>query len=178
MNQLDELDEFKELKSINGNKFLFRTQKSETISVLSAGYIITPDGHFVNVKDHEDHGDIFSQYLSKYLEEYISLQSMEAATRLTELDHIVYYGIKVNDMKYIYGNQRSSTSGFGVLIFPNDLTHVSVEQKKACIDLIETNKSIFGYGERIELKFHQIIQEKEIKKETILKFLENKNKQL
>lgn len=168
--------EEKEYLSINGNSFLYRNTEIEWISPLEGGYIITPDGYFIPVKDSDDHSTIFSEYLTKYLEKRINLNTIEATIMLTKNNHIVYMGIKMSDMKDVYAH-NGTCEGFGILIFPNDINSLSKEQKEACSSLIAINRRVFGNGEKIPMQYHSISSNGSTayNKEQILSIL-NKNK--
>lgn len=169
--------EEKVFKSINGNDFIFKYTESNFISPLEGGYIITPSGEFIPVKDDEDHSTVFSDYLSKYLEKYINLQTIEAAIMLGENNHIVYMGIKTSDMRDV--NRRNGTcEGFGILIFPKNIRGITPEQKESCGLLIASNKSIFGNREKIPMQYHSLSAEgsKEYTKDDILGILESKSR--
>ena len=60
------MKKIEKLKSQNDNYFDFRVEEKENISVLAAGYIITPEGNFVNVLDSESHNNIFSNFMYNY----------------------------------------------------------------------------------------------------------------
>jgi len=177
------MEDLQLLKDINGNEFLFRTLETNFISVLDAGYIINPEGNFINVKDSDDHGDIFSQYLTKYLnsDRQIQLCSIEAAIELAKVGHIAYYGIKTKDCASVYANKlgRGISQGCGVIIIPKTIEDLTLEQKDSLLKLLETNKSIFGTGEKLELEIHnkdgEDLDLKETK-EILNKFVNDKNK--
>ena len=140
----------KKLESINGNEFEFRVEEKDNVSVLSGGYIITPSGDFVNVLDNEDHSDVFSCYLGLYLEnpQRQAEDTIHALRSLTKLNHICYTGIKLGD-NYIEGNNEK---GYALLVLPSDISGLTLEQKKSCLDFFRTNKSIFGNYEKVELQ--------------------------
>lgn len=142
----------KELKSYYNNSFLFRVEEKEDISVLCGGYTITPEGQFVNVLDNEDHGSIFSTYLRAYLEDLYRNEedSLHAMISLTKLNHIVYSGIKLGDC-VVEGDLEQ---GYALLVFPDDLSVLTNAQKKGCLALFASNKSIFGNRKKVELQIH------------------------
>lgn len=134
------------LQTCHGNPFLFDGEQRSFIDVRTGGYIITPDGQFVPVRDRCDHGDVFSLYLTNYLEsdQLIQENSIDAAIHLSDLGHIVYFGLKLNDISVQNstpdGSYASSPEhGYGVLIFPQDLDCISREQSNGTLDLLETN---------------------------------------
>ena len=140
--------EEKQYLSINGNPFIYRNTDIQWISPLEGGYIITPEGNFIPVKDSDDHSTIFSEYLSKYLEKKINLETMKAIIMLTQNNHIVYMGIKLSDMKDIY-KQNGTSEGFGIIIFPSDINNLNNNQKQSCIELILSNKRIFVSNKKL-----------------------------
>lgn len=142
----------KELDSVYGNKFKFRVEEKENISVLSGGYAITPNGEFVNVLDNEDHSDIFTNYLRAYLEAptRAAEDSIHALITLTKLNHVAYSGIKLGD------NIKNSTieQGYALLVLPNDISVLTIQQKESLLAFFKTNKSIFGNYNKVELQIH------------------------
>lgn len=161
------------LKSINDNLFNFRIEDKSFISVLNPGYIINLDGNFIDVKDNEDHSQIFSSYLRSYLEnENMSeLSSINAAKVLIQLNHIVYFGVKSSDKI----NSGNSQEGLGVLILPNNLDNITTNQKEAIKDFLNTNKSIFGKGKKIVLDIDTFDGKIKYTEEELLKKLEQEN---
>lgn len=183
----------KEIKSLSGETFKFRIEERAYISVLEAGYAITPDGEFIPVKDSEDHRDIYSVYLDHYLGDEnrylvneileipkdvnvkLSLESMEAMTVLTKLNHIVYFGVKISDVKTILNN--GNNDGFGVLILPDNYeSSLTEEQKQSLLDLLATNRSIFGGGKKIEVQIHQIKNDLKITDDELVEKLSSRGR--
>lgn len=107
------------INNIFGEKFEYEVVEKEYVDVLAAGYIITPEGEFIEVKDDNSHGDVFSKYLAKYLKESVVkyYETIKATGKLISLNHIVYLGIKTIDMKEIYKNSGQN-NGYGILIIP------------------------------------------------------------
>lgn len=161
------------IKSINGRDFSFEITDEDSISVLDGGYIITPDGKFINIADKESHEDIFNVYLNKYLcnNIYINYELFKAISELTEYNHTIYFGIKTSDINNIY-SQNGNNNGFGVFIFPRKIELLTNASKKACIKLISTNKSIFGNYEKIELHFNKMDSTDSIEKTLVLSTLQ------
>lgn len=147
-----------ELTTIYNNKFsMIGATKEDYISTMAAGYIIRPDGLCVMIPDNLDHADISSQYIYKYLEtEYKYYQSTEAIQILTKepFNCVVYNGVKAQDSKEIYGRGNnygsSNASGYGIIFLPQE-TEMSEDQKEVCQRLLDSNKSLFGNHEKIEL---------------------------
>lgn len=107
------------LKNINEESFLYHVANKNEISILNAGYIITPDGDFIEVKDTDSHGIIFSDYLNKYLDRNTTktIDVLEASKELNLLNHIVYLGIKTEDVKQVYTNKSSLEGGVLYICF-------------------------------------------------------------
>lgn len=145
-------------KSINGNDFNFNIQDRDSVRVLNAGYIITPEGCFIPISDKESHADVFSRFLSKYLDQNIRLESINAAVKLTNLGFIVYFGIKPTDMKSVINNNFSRT-GFGIMMLPSDISDIPKSQKDAVIDLINSNKSLFGDRKILDIEYYSFIDQ-------------------
>lgn len=157
-----------ELRSYYNNSFPFRVEEVDSVSVLCGGYVITPDGQFINVLDSEDHGNVFSDYLRSYLEEPHRQEedSLHAMISLTKLNHIVYSGIKLGD----HVLEGDLDQGYALLVFPDDLDVLTDEQKKSCLKLFETNKSIFGGYKKVELQIHDFANKSYSQEELTEKF--------
>lgn len=165
------------LTSILGNEFEMEgSNYNDYISTMAAGYIIRPDGKCVVIPDGCDHADISSNYIQKYLEKsYIFYQSTEAIQVLTNepFNCVVYNGLRPQDIKSIYAPKisQSYTEGYGIIFLPIN-TEMTLEQKLACNELINSNKSIFGEGEKLPLTFGYItgqeISREEFDKEIII----------
>lgn len=165
--------------NVKGNPFLYRNIDIKFISPLDAGYIITPNGEFIPVKDGDDHSTVFSEYLTYYLDRNINLETMEAITLLVQYKHIVYMGIKLRDMKEIY-TANAICEGLGLLIFPENIENsISEDQKKSCLALIASNKKRIGTGEIITIQYYSLsnsgVNSIEYSKEKILDILKRKN---
>lgn len=166
------------LKNIIGEEFLYDVANKNEISILNAGYIITPAGDFIEVKDSDSHNIIFLNYLNKYLNTKLSskLDVLEASKELTNLNHIVYLGIKTEDIKQTYSNKNSPGGGFAIFILPNAYeSTITSEQKESCLQLISTNKSLFGNYNKIEFQVYKIDEEDEIDLNNFMTILENSN---
>lgn len=157
-----------ELKSYYNNSFAFRVEEKDSVSVLCGGYVITPEGQFVNVLDNEDHGDIFSNYLRSYLEEPYRTDedSLHAMISLTKLNHIVYSGIKLGD----HVLEGDLDQGYSLMVFPDDLSSLTDSQKESCLAFFETNKSIFGGYKKVELQIHDFSNKSYSQEELTEKF--------
>ncbi len=155
-----------ELKTISNKTFWMEgCTIADYLSVLSAGYIITPDGNCIFISDQSDHSDVCSNYIYQFLEtKYIFYQSTEAIQILTTepFSCVVYNGIRPKDLKQVY-QEHTNAEGYGIFFLPitKELTE---EQKIACQNLLNSNCSIFGNHEKIELSFGYI-NGKEISKD-------------
>lgn len=168
------------LKDQYGQEFQMIGDDGRFVSVLEGGYIITPDGLFVTVKDAENHSEIFSDYLSKYLNTpYQLYQSLEASMKLNQINHIAYFGVKTSDMKTMYGREhfyksdgsKTPVEGFSLMYLP-PLEMITDAQKSACLKLLETNHSRFRPEERLlDLQFGSAINNVEYSEEEIMNFL-------
>ncbi len=171
------------LDTITGKKFAFRTADKENISVLCPGYIITPTGEFVDIKNEEDHSSIFTDYLRKYPEDdgFAYMDTYRGARRLAELNHIIYLGVKTEDVHDLL-TATNRTTDIGMIILPSDFEDISPIQAQSCLDLIQTNKSLFGNYEKINLSFYSndntnYTLNEQSDRETTLQLLKNKAQQ-
>ncbi len=160
------------LSNINGSSFHAEVSEPNEISVLEGGYIITPNGYFIPVKDNEDHADKFTSYLVQYLEDfkYHNLNSIEAAKVLSSLGHIVYFGLKMKDNQNIFCEKNGMTDGYAVVLLPSNLDMVTIAQKSSIISLLNTNKSIFGNHPILELQCTNFTSEENITEEDLRNF--------
>ena len=158
-----------ELKTINGNTFEFRTEEKDFVSVLTGGYIITKDGKFIDVKDAENHSDIFTSYLRKYLEDdnHNIVDTLIGSKELTSLNHIVYLVVKESDIKESYGLGSGTSADDVVLLFPSNSEEITKEAAESCLHLISTNKSIFGNYEKVHINYHNFDVPYDIKDEIV-----------
>lgn len=166
-------------KNIYGKEFEFRTIDKDFISVLSGGYAIAPDGQFIDVLDEEDHSNIFSDFLYRYLDSPKKevLDTLESSRKLTELGFVVYLGIKTTDMKEVAKNY-GSLDGYSILFLPEDYENLPDIQKDSCDALMKTNRSLFGNYERVNVSFHVFSSPLELPKQDVLdsfQFKDNTN---
>ena len=164
------MDKIEKLKSQNDNFFDFRVEEKDSISVLAAGYIITPEGKFVNVLDSEAHSNVFSNYLRAYTEDIYRPEedTFHAIRSLTKLNHIAYMGIKLGDPVFNSGDNQ----GYALLVLPDDLSSLTNEQRHACLMLFECNKSIFSSSKKVELEIHDFANKEYSEEELISRFRE------
>ena len=61
---------------INGNPFQMIGAPYPEINALEGGYIITPDGQFITVRDFQEHDDVFFLYINIKIKSLISLDHL------------------------------------------------------------------------------------------------------
>lgn len=167
----------KKLKNINGEEFEFEVLDTSGggVSVLDPGYAITPDGNFIPVAKNEDHNIVFSNYINKYLDKKVAevYQSTESMLALVQINHIVYYGLRMSDLGTIYNN-GGNIEGLGLLILPENYQEtMSKEQRESVKILLDSNKSIFGGREKMKVEIHETVYGEEIDEEEFKTFLES-----
>lgn len=139
--------------SINGNLCRdFNSIEVENLSVLSGGYIITPNGEIILVKDTDQHQMIFSDYINAYLEnkEYIKYNTLMATKILCELGCCVYAGIR---LEYFKNKLEKMNESMASLTFPNNPNSITESQKIIIKKLLKSNKSLFGSSEKIPIQY-------------------------
>lgn len=139
------------LKNILGNNFPIEVVPIEEITTLCGGYIILPTGQIIEVKDADKHVEVFSNYLKKYLNREIprTLEQIDLVKMLLEINCIVYLGIKSS-----YIRKTMTSDGLGTVILPENYEdNITEEQKEVCLKFLESNKSIFGDYDKLELQF-------------------------
>ncbi len=139
--------------SINGNLCKeFNSTEIEDLSVLSGGYIITPNGEIILVKDTDQHQVIFSDYINAYLEnnDYIKYNTLTATKMLCEIGCCVYAGVR---LEYFKNKLEKMTQSMASLTFPNDPSDLTDSQKQIIKTLLKTNKSLFGSSEKILIQY-------------------------
>ena len=139
--------------SINGNLCKeFNSTEIEDLSVLSGGYIITPNGEIILVKDTDQHQVIFSDYINAYLEnnDYIKYNTLTATKMLCEIGCCVYAGVR---LEYFKNKLEKMTQSMASLKFPNDPSDLTDSQKQIIKTLLKTNKSLFGSSEKILIQY-------------------------
>lgn len=139
--------------SINGNKcHCFKGCNKEEMSVIEGGYIITPTGEIIVVKDKDEHRIVFSNYINAYLENNSDriYDTLTATKMLCELGCCVYAGIRT---EYIRNELENLEKSMGSLTFPNSFEYLTDIQREICLHLISTNKSILGNHEKIFIQY-------------------------
>lgn len=161
------------LSNILGDTFRYKIALPNEVSTLSVGYIITPSGEFIEVKDDENHAEVFSYYLDSYLcrKEHKYYDTLEAAKHLTIANHIVYLGLKTEEIKDMSDNLTGV--GYGIFLLPDDYENtITFEQSEACLTLIKTNKSLFGNYEKLELQFNKLDGSASVDRDDFMSVLE------
>lgn len=172
-------DSIKEIRNYIGGTFKFRVEPREYISVLVGGYIITPEGEFILVKDNENHSDIFTDYIYKYLgeenlhvineileipsdiERSSSLDVLECSKILLSLGNIIYFGLKPEDA--ISACKQGGNVGYCIITLPDNYKEIITPlQREAILDLMATNRSIFGNYEKVSLHVYKFSDEDEM----------------
>lgn len=137
---------------VNGNPFQMIGASYPEINALEGGYIITPDGKFITVRDFQEHDDVFSLYINYYKGTPESTEqwgSYECTKMLNDMKHIVYFGVKTRYTTEIVTGKEAQNylkdarisniaKGYGVLSFPKD-RDITNEQKLATQLLLFTN---------------------------------------
>lgn len=178
------------IKNYDGELIKFRVADPSEVSVLEVGYAINLEGEFISVKDGEDHSTVFSDYINAYLGEKnrnkiaetfdipnngiipTTLLSLEAGKMLVTLNHVVYYGVRPADVKDIY--QNGTAAGYCLLVFPDDFREsLTEEQRNAVLSLLETNHSVFGNREKVDIQFHTFSSSDSLDKEEVLSSLKS-----
>ncbi len=160
------------LKNVMDMDFKYDVVSIDEISSLSAGYIILPTGEIIEVKDDEDHASKFSNYLNNYFcrKELKYLDILEASRELTNINCIVYLGIRTEDIK-----TSLVGLGYGIFILPNNYEeNITIGQKNACLKIIESNKSLFGDYEKMDLQFQKIGEKESILRDEFMDILQSK----
>ncbi len=134
------------------NRYGLKIVDKEFISVLGAGYIITPEGVFIGVGDTEDHDDVFSRYIHATcdFEDRNHYNTTKGAQILCDNGNIVYFGLKARDVEV---GIKSSNKGYGVLFFPSAIETVTDKQKEAIRDLLGTNISRFSKEKLLDMSY-------------------------
>lgn len=124
----------------------------EEMSVLAGGYIITPLGEIIVVEDNQEHKDVFSSYINDYFElESANVYETYLATKLLcELGCIVYAGVRLDYIKNKLGGLDNTMAS---LTFPSKLEEITEVQKEICQHLLDSNRSLFGNGEKIAIQY-------------------------
>lgn len=160
--------------SINQNPCCeFPTNAMEELSVMAGGYIITPLWEIILVGDNEYHCDVFSKYINSYLEkeEEIKYNTLTATKILCELGCCVYAGVR---LEYIKNKKEKLENSMASLTIPDNYELLTNIQKEICLQLLNTNKSLFGDKEKIYIQYGSF-PDNVYTKEEMMKILKNTN---
>lgn len=126
----------KTLYSINGNPFTMPNVVEDIesdISVLAPGYIFTPCGTLIAIKESDIHDHICCNYMSKYLEQQQeALKPNDGIKILNRNNHVVNVGIRLQDVRY--GTDRLTN-----FIFTPAIEKITPEQYEAIRHLDNAN---------------------------------------
>lgn len=166
----------KRIKNIKNEEFEYEVQDSlgDGVSVLEPGYVITPDGEFILVSKGIEHGAIFSDYINAYLDSQTKIAANnDAMIALTEINHIVYYGLRMRDVVDIY-NKGGNEEGVGIIILPENYQEVmSDSQKESLKILLASNKSLFGNYEKMFIRVRETVYGSDLSMEEFKEFLDD-----
>lgn len=119
-------------------------------SVLTAGFILSPDGDYFLIKDDDAHTDVIN-YCLNYIyknKTFVHYDQFEGIRALTQLNYIVYMGIKTVD------SRRAVSSGLGLFCFPENYATTEV-QEQIIYEVLNTNYSKITSKAIFDLKFNQ-----------------------
>lgn len=135
-------------KTIFVNQKTIEWEVEDNPSVLAAGYIITPNGEFLAIKDVDDHSDIYTSYLNALLNNDKYYDTITGSIELIENYHVAYAGLKPQDFR----NPEIKNHG-GILFLPKDILKCELRNLQSTLFLLKTNRSLFG-GEKIPVECH------------------------
>ena len=149
-----------EFVSIHGNIFYMNEEVIDRryCSCREIGYLIVPDGRLIVISREKHHGEVFLEYLSKYLEQTIdeirttyqifSDNGLCYLSLLEQYQLIPYFGIGLNPIYPIYQHciceQSTMYDMKGILHIPQELEQITKEQILTSQSLIETNLNFQG----------------------------------
>lgn len=162
-------EEIIEVTNVNNSIFYMIGQQNPT--VLDAGYIILKDGKFVKIDQSQDHDDVFSYFITLYLElpAFKEFGSGKAAMKLNDLGLPVYFGIKSrylgeleskgfteNYSQNIEFNALEKKGGTFILSLPVDDSGICLtdKQKKSVQSLLASYEEVF---EKTDMPFDLVI---------------------
>ena len=144
-----------EIKTKNGRTFFMEEEDKAHISVLASGYIITPNGDFINSSN--DHGMSFGNlyYLleDKNPNKENKLHTMEAICKLGKLGYSLFLGTKRTTNNY-----QDMSLGFGVVYIPENITE---SQKESLKILLDTNCRRWNKEEKLLIIEYALITSEE-----------------
>ncbi len=152
--------QYNEFVSIHGNSFYMEEDVIDRkyCSIREIGYLIVPDGRLIVISQGKHHGEVFLEYLSKYLEQSIddirkehqiySDNGLCFLSLLEQYQLIPYFGIGLNPISPIYKQcvceQSSMYEMSGILHIPKTLEEITKEQLLTNQSLLTTNLDFRG----------------------------------
>ncbi len=149
-----------EFISMYGNSFYMEEEVIDRryCSIREIGYLIVPDGRLIVISKGKHHGEVFLEYLSKYLEQSIegireeyqifSNNGLCFLPLLEKYQLIPYFGIGLNPVFPMYQQYVCEQSSLfdmkGILHIPKELEQITKEQLLTNQSLIETNLDFRG----------------------------------
>lgn len=146
-----------EFVSIHGNIFYVNEEVIDRryCSCREIGYLIVPDGRLIVIPKEQHHGQIFLEYLSKYLEQPIeeirkihhifSDNGLCYLSLLEQYQLIPYFRIGLNPINQHCNSEQSMMYEMkGILHIPKQLEQITKEQILTSQSLIETNLNFQG----------------------------------
>lgn len=144
--------------SINKKEFVMEEEviANNYCSVRETGYLIVPDGRLIVVPSGlKHHGQVFSEYVSKYLEKPIdeikqdyninSDNGLVYIPLLNSLGLIAYFGVGLGPNICARGMESSQFYDMrGMLNIPANTEILTLEQLITCQKLLDTNISFTG----------------------------------
>lgn len=127
--------------TINKNqKAEFESCDINDLSVLAGGYVITPLGEIIVVKDNDKHCDVFTKLINNYLENETATKynTLTSTRMLCEMGCCVYAGVR---LEYIKNRLESLSNCIASLTFPSQLSNLTSVQREICTKLLESNVS-------------------------------------
>ena len=88
--------------TINGNqREEFESCDISDLSVIAGGYVITPFGEIIVVKDDDKHCEVFTKLINNYLENEIDMKynTLTSTKMLCEIGCCVYAGVRLEYIK-------------------------------------------------------------------------------
>lgn len=165
--------------SMKGELFSLESEVIEAkyASTGERGYIITPSGKMIVVPTSRSHGDVFSEYLTKYLglTSKLVLNGSNASVILAQYGHIAYMSSvsNIQNMKVngVICESSILMDGKGIVSLPNDYSMMTLPQISSLKELIASNRTISG-RKRVEMSYGVISRGLDITEEELFKILD------
>ena len=139
--------------TINGNqREEFESCDISDLSVIAGGYVITPLGEIIVVKDDDKHCEVFTKLINNYLENEIDMKynTLTSTKMLCEMGCCVYAGVR---LEYIKNKLENLSNCVASLTLPSQLSDLTEPQKEICSKLIESNISPITKKPRIYIQY-------------------------